>query len=49
MTVTNDSTQYIPERGNRCSYYSDADDEAECGNVSVARTNAVGPWQWQKC
>ena len=48
MTTTNESTQRIPERENRCSYFSDADDEAECGNVSVARTNTVGPWQWQK-
>lgn len=48
MTITNESTQRVPETENRCSYFSDADDEAEHGNVSVARTNTVGLWQWQK-
>lgn len=48
MTITNESTRCIPEIENQFSYFSDTDDEAECGNVSVARTNAVGLWQWQK-
>lgn len=49
MTIANESTQRIPEIEYWGSYFSDADDEAEPGNVSVARINAVGLWQWQKC
>lgn len=49
MTIANESTQRIPEIEYWGSYFSDADDEAEPGNVSVARINAVGVWQWQKC
>lgn len=38
----------VPETENWCSHFSHADDEAEWGDESVARTNTVGLWQWQK-
>lgn len=44
MVTINESTQQISEIENPCSYFTDAD-EAGRDDVSVARTNTVGPKQ----
>lgn len=48
MPTINESKQHIPKIESQHSNFSDADDEAEHGNVTVPRTNTAGRWQWQK-
>lgn len=40
--------RHVPETENWCSPSGHADDEAERGDESIARTNKAGLWQWQK-